>query len=136
MTTPEPQPCRPIWEPQWPQNVSWFLARYALFMTACTPATFAVADGAQVQGPAWAPNRTRNHRLALHALAVEPNVFRAVIRQLYESPEGRQHLADPAFREMFTVPPLRERWRLSGRVLKCPALHIINERTADPEVNE
>ncbi|QXC46188.1 hypothetical protein [Rhodococcus qingshengii] len=136
MTTHEPQPCRPMWEPQWPQNVSWFLARYALFMTAVIAAMFAVADGAQVQGPAWAHNRTRNYRLEFPTLALGTNVFRAVLRQLYENLKSRQHQAGPAFREMFTVPPLHERWRLSGRVRKYPALHIINESTADPEVNE
>ncbi|MEI4741782.1 hypothetical protein [Rhodococcus erythropolis] len=42
MTTPEPHPCRPIWEPQWPQKVYWRAAGFALIMTACTPATFAL----------------------------------------------------------------------------------------------
>lgn len=23
MTTSEPRPCRPMWEPQWPQKVPW-----------------------------------------------------------------------------------------------------------------
>lgn len=105
-------------------------------MTAVIAALFAVVDAAQVQGPAWAYNRTRNYRLAFHTLAVGPTVFRAVLRQLHESPKSRQHLAGPAFGEMFTVPPLHERWRLSGRVRKYPALHIINESTADPEGNE
>lgn len=33
-------------------------------------------------------------------------MFLALLRQLHENPECRQHLADPAFREMFTIPPL------------------------------
>ncbi|MFF1553158.1 hypothetical protein ACFVX3_19200 [Rhodococcus erythropolis] len=37
MTTPEPHPCRPVWEPQWPQKVYWRAAGFALIMTAFTP---------------------------------------------------------------------------------------------------
>ena len=43
MTTPEPQPCRPMWEPQWPQNVYWRVVGFALIFTACTPVMFALA---------------------------------------------------------------------------------------------
>jgi hypothetical protein len=86
--------------------------RHNFFTSRLPVVDFRVGDGAQVQGPAWAYSRTRDYRLALHKLAVEPNVFLAVLRQLHENPECRQHLADPAFREMFTIPPLHQRWRL------------------------
>lgn len=86
--------------------------RHNFFTSRLPVVDFRVGDGAQVQGPAWAYSRMRNYRLALHKLAVEPNVFLAVLRQLHENPECRRHLADPAFREMFTIPPLHRRWRL------------------------
>ena len=62
---------------------------------------------------------------ALHKLSVEPKVLLAVLRQLHDTPTCRQHLTDPAFREMFTLPPLRQRRRLSAPhpEIPCAAEH-------------
>lgn len=50
MTSPEPQPCRPIWEPQWPQKVYWLAAGFALIMTAFNPVDVCVSGRVVVLG--------------------------------------------------------------------------------------